>query len=75
VPRTGGVILARCASKDALVGIRRHDLFCRNSVATFEVIQFRTNQHDPAISPFAATRRSERRDRADCSMTPASRDR
>lgn len=53
VPRTGGVILARCASKDALVEIMERDPFCRNGVATFEVIHFRTSQHDPAFSPFA----------------------
>ena len=53
VPRTGGVILARCESKEALVEIMQRDPFCRNGVATFEVIQFRTSQHDPAFSPFA----------------------
>ena len=52
VPRTGGVILARCASKEALVEIMQRDPFCRNGVATFEIIQFRTSQHDPAFSPF-----------------------
>jgi uncharacterized protein YciI len=53
VPRTGGVILARAASKEALVAIMQRDPFCENGVATFEVIQFRTSQHDPAFGPFA----------------------
>ncbi len=53
VPRTGGVILARATSKEALVEIMQHDPFCRNGVATFEIIEFRTSQHDPAFSAFA----------------------
>ena len=53
VPRTGGVILARAASKAALVEIMENDPFCRNGVATFEVVEFRTSQHDPVFAPFA----------------------
>ena len=53
VPRTGGVILARCPSKEALVELMQRDPFLQNGVATFEVIQFRTSQHDPAFAPFA----------------------
>ena len=53
VPRTGGVILARFPSKEALVELMQRDPFIRNGVATFEVIQFRTSQHDPAFAPFA----------------------
>jgi uncharacterized protein YciI len=37
VPRTGGVILARAASKEALVELMQRDPFVRNGVATFEV--------------------------------------
>ena len=53
VPRKGGIVLARCASKEALVEIMQRDPFCQNGVATFEVIEFRTSQHDPAFAPFA----------------------
>jgi uncharacterized protein YciI len=53
VPRTGGVILARCASKEALVEIMQRDPFCRHGAATFEIVEFRTSQHDPAFAPFA----------------------
>ena len=53
VPRTGGVVLARAASKEALVEITQRDPFCRHGVATFEVIEFRTSQHDPTFAPFA----------------------
>jgi len=56
VPRTGGVILARSPSKEALVELMRRDPFCQNGVATFEVIEFRTSQHDPAFAPFADAR-------------------
>src|SRR5262245_54429887 len=52
VPRTGGVILARATSKEALVEILQRDPFCQHGVATFEVIEFRTSQHDPAFAPF-----------------------
>ena len=38
VPRTGGVVLARAPSKEALVEIMQRDPFCRNGVATFEII-------------------------------------
>ena len=53
VPRTGGVILARAASKEALAAIMAKDPFCARGVATFEIIEFRTSQHDPAFAPFA----------------------
>jgi len=53
VPRTGGVILARAASKEALVEVMQRDPFVQNGVATFEIVQFRTSQHDPGFAPFA----------------------
>ncbi len=53
VPRTGGVILARAASKAALAELLQRDPFVQNGVATFELIEFRTSQHDPAFAPFA----------------------
>jgi uncharacterized protein YciI len=53
VPRTGGVILARAPSKEALVEILQRDPFVAHGVATFQVIQFRTSHHDPEFAPFA----------------------
>lgn len=53
VPRTGGVILARSPSKEALVELMQRDPFCQHGAATFQVIEFRTSQHDPAFAPFA----------------------
>ena len=56
VPRTGGVILARASSKESLNEIMENDPFCRAGVATFEIVEFRTSQHDPAFAPFADER-------------------
>jgi uncharacterized protein YciI len=53
VPRTGGVILARAASVEALHAIMARDPFCASGAATFEIIEFRTSQHDAAFAPFA----------------------
>jgi len=53
VPRTGGVILARGPSKEALVELVQRDPFVENGVATYEVIEFRTSQFDPAFATFA----------------------
>lgn len=55
VPRTGGVILARAASKDALTAIMERDPFCQRGVATFTIIEFRTSQHQPGFAAFADT--------------------
>jgi uncharacterized protein YciI len=40
VPRTGGVILARAASKEALQEVLSQDPFYRNGVAEYQVIEF-----------------------------------
>jgi uncharacterized protein YciI len=53
VPRTGGVILARSPSKEALAELMQRDPFVQNGAATFEIVEFRTSQHDPAFAPFA----------------------
>lgn len=53
VPRTGGVILARAASLEALTLLMQQDPFVASGAATFEIVQFRTSQHDPAFAPFA----------------------
>lgn len=53
VPRTGGVILARAASKDALVEIIERDPFVRDGLATYELVEFKTSQSDPGFKQFA----------------------
>ena len=52
-PRTGGVILARAASKEALAQVMDHDPFVKHGVATYEIVEFRTSQYDPDFAPFA----------------------
>ena len=48
-PRDGGVILARGVTREQLEGILDLDPFVVAGVATYEVIEFRTSQHDPAL--------------------------
>ncbi|MBH1989796.1 MAG: GTP cyclohydrolase [Alphaproteobacteria bacterium] len=40
VPRNGGVILARCDSKDMLLAVLEKDPFAINDLADYEVIEF-----------------------------------
>jgi uncharacterized protein YciI len=53
IPRTGGVILARGASKEELSQIMDRDPFVREGVATYELVEFKTSQCDPAFKIFA----------------------
>jgi uncharacterized protein YciI len=53
VPRTGGVILATAPSREDLEEIMGHDPFVHEKVATFEILEFRTSLHHPALAPFA----------------------
>jgi uncharacterized protein YciI len=55
VPRTGGVILARAPSKEELAEVIERDPFVREGIATYEIIEFKTSQHDPDFDPFADT--------------------
>lgn len=52
VPRTGGVILARAASKAELTQIVEKDPFVSSGVATYEIIEFNASQHDPGFASF-----------------------
>lgn len=52
VPRTGGVILARAPSKEDLTRVVEKDPFITSGVATYEIIEFKTSQHDPAFAEF-----------------------
>ena len=40
VPRKGGIIIAKCDSRDALHKILKHDPFAINDLATYEIIEF-----------------------------------
>jgi uncharacterized protein YciI len=53
VPRRGGVILAMAASRDEVEAYMQHDPFVRDGLATFDVVEFRTSLHHPALSRFA----------------------
>ena len=53
VPRKGGVILALAASRDALDAVMQRDPFVREGLASFEIVEFRTSLHHPALSRFA----------------------
>lgn len=52
-PRTGGVILARSPSRGDLEEVLGHDPFVREGAATFEIVEFRTSLHHPALAGFA----------------------
>lgn len=53
VPRTGGVILAVAKSRVELDGWMQRDPFVREGLARFEIVEFRTSLHHPALAPFA----------------------
>jgi uncharacterized protein YciI len=40
MPRKGGIIIAKCDSKDALQEILKQDPFAANDLATYEIIEF-----------------------------------
>jgi uncharacterized protein YciI len=50
VPRTGGVILARAANKEALQQILHDDPFFKHGVADYEIIEFVPGMAAPEFS-------------------------
>lgn len=50
VPRTGGVILARATSREALQDVLRQDPFLVNGVADYEVIEFTPTMTAPELA-------------------------
>jgi uncharacterized protein YciI len=46
-PRTGGIILARANSKEALAELMRNDPFVVEGLAEFEIIEFQASQSHP----------------------------
>ena len=53
VPRTGGVILAVSKSREDLDAVMQHDPFVREGLARFQIVEFRTSLHHPALARFA----------------------
>lgn len=53
VPRSGGVILAVAPSRADLETVMSHDPFVREGLARFEIVEFRTSLHHPALARFA----------------------
>ncbi|HEX5042015.1 MAG TPA: YciI family protein [Candidatus Polarisedimenticolaceae bacterium] len=53
VPRTGGVILAVAPGREDLAALMELDPFVREGLARFEIVEFRTSLHHPALAPFA----------------------
>ena len=47
VPRTGGIILAKGSSKEALEALMRNDPFIAQGLAEFDVIEFQASQSHP----------------------------
>jgi uncharacterized protein YciI len=53
VPRKGGVILAVAPSRAELAAVMERDPFVREGLARFEIVEFRTSLHHPALARFA----------------------
>jgi uncharacterized protein YciI len=49
VPRTGGVVLARAANREALDAILAEDPFHRAGVAAYEVVEFTPTKAAPGL--------------------------
>ena len=47
VPRTGGIILAKGSSKEALEALMSNDPFIAHGLAEFDVIEFQASQSHP----------------------------
>lgn len=53
VPRKGGVILAVSPDRESLAALMDLDPFVREGLATYEIVEFRTSLHHPALARFA----------------------
>jgi uncharacterized protein YciI len=49
VPRTGGIILARAKSKEALEAVMKNDPFVAEGLAECTIIEFQTSQAHPDL--------------------------
>ncbi|MCL9780148.1 YciI family protein [Vibrio sp. S4M6] len=54
VPRSGGVILAKAESREALDAILAEDPFMIHSVAKYDVIEFTATKSSPELSSLVA---------------------
>ncbi|MBI1921676.1 MAG: YciI family protein [Geobacter sp.] len=50
VPRTGGIILARAASRKELTEVLRQDPFYQHGVAEYEILEFTPSMSLPELS-------------------------
>jgi uncharacterized protein YciI len=50
IPRTGGVIIARGVTREALQALLADDPFSRESLATYQIIEFQARACAPEIS-------------------------
>jgi uncharacterized protein YciI len=55
VPRTGGIIIAKAASRDALNKILHEDPFYQYKSAEYQVFEFGINKRSKAFSAFLET--------------------
>jgi uncharacterized protein YciI len=62
VPREGGIILAIAPERADLEEILQHDPFIKQGLATYEIVEFRTSLHHPALAAFADPRTRTVRD-------------
>jgi len=53
MPRAGGVILAVAPSREDLATLMEQDPFVSEGLARFEIVEFRTSLHHPALASFA----------------------
>jgi len=49
VPRTGGVILARAESREALMDVLAQDPFSRHDVADYDIVEFDPTMTSPEL--------------------------
>ena len=52
IPRTGGIIIARCSDKDALQSVIENDPFFIHGLAEYEVIEFSPTMASSELSIF-----------------------
>lgn len=57
-PRTGGVILARCADRGEMESVLAEDPFRREGVARYTVLEFEPGMYDPRFAPFVTRDRA-----------------
>jgi uncharacterized protein YciI len=51
VPRTGGVIVANCTSRDEAERIVAEDPFTQRSLAEYQIVEFTATSSAPEIAP------------------------